>query len=165
MLLNEEKEKSNKLTQHLNNSNRNAAESKRKLAKLELNENKETKIKEEYELKLAKCRDMLRKKEELLTKAHARIEDFEKNYANIAQIEAELKELREKMIHMKNREDGLAKENETLKNELEDQKQQMQVKDETILFSQEHLRRLREEYEELEYDQFKEQEESRQLQI
>jgi predicted FMN-binding regulatory protein PaiB len=36
MLLNEEKEKNCKLTQHLNNSNRNAAESKKKLAKFEL---------------------------------------------------------------------------------------------------------------------------------
>jgi hypothetical protein len=91
MLLNEEKEKNCKLTQHLNNSNRTAAEGKKRLAKFEQLENREGKIKEEYELKMAKCRDMMRKKDELLAKASAKAEDLEKNYTNISCIESELK--------------------------------------------------------------------------
>ena len=58
---------------------------------------------------MAKCRDILRKKEDLLAKANSKIEDLQKNYANISSIQAELKDVREKMLHMKKREDDLQK--------------------------------------------------------
>lgn len=75
------------MTYHLNHSNRNAAENKKKLAKIEVQQDREAKIKEEYELKLAKCKDMLRKKEEILAKNNFRIEEYEKSIAHIPSIE------------------------------------------------------------------------------
>ena len=76
MVLNQEKEKNGKINGHLNKSNKVAAEMKKKLARLENSGEKESKIKEEYELKLAKSKDMLRKKEQQLAKANSKIEDL-----------------------------------------------------------------------------------------
>jgi hypothetical protein len=58
-----------------------------------------------------------------------------------------LKALRDKMMEMNAREVNLIKQIEGLSTELEEEKHSNKVKDEAILFLEEHLRRLKAEYE------------------
>ena len=72
-MLAEEKDKNAKLSQHLINANKNNVQLRRRADKVDERGKGETTAKEDYEIKISKYRDMVRKKDELLTKHQQKI--------------------------------------------------------------------------------------------
>ena len=76
--LNQEKEKNNKLSEHLTASNHTNSEMKKKLAKTERNESEQA-LKEDFEIKISKYRELVRKKDELIFKTQLKLDDMFKH--------------------------------------------------------------------------------------
>jgi hypothetical protein len=73
LLLGLERDKSAKVNQHLANANKAIFDLKKRLSKVENKDQGET-LKGDYEIKLNKYRDIVRKKDELLTKTQQKLD-------------------------------------------------------------------------------------------
>ena len=103
ILLSEERNKTAKISQHLNNANRVNAEQKKQISALEKSQKTEKTFKDEYEIKLSRYRDIVRKKDELLTKNQQKLEQFLKNERQNIKVEEELKRLKGSFSKLRNR--------------------------------------------------------------
>jgi len=79
MALNSEREKNSKLSSLLANSNKSNAELRKKLVKFEGADDTEKCSKEDYQIKLNKYREIVRKKDELILNHQQKIDEFIKN--------------------------------------------------------------------------------------
>lgn len=120
VLLAEEKDKCAKASQHLSNANKQNAELKKKLLSLEKTDQGESSIKDSYEIKLNKYRDIVRKKDEMLTKNQQKLEEMLVLSKKTLDTDHELKRLKESFERLKHREEHQTVQLETLKKKSKD---------------------------------------------
>lgn len=122
---------------------------------MEQQEKGELTVREDYEMKLSKYRDIVRKKDELLTKHQQKIEELLKTEGRNNSLQHELNSIRESFLRLKQREElqtnqlaALRKKSSVLDEGLRDKEVQFRERQEALMFSEEKLRRATAEFEE-----------------
>jgi hypothetical protein len=125
-LLRHEREKLAQATLHLANANRANAELRKKIGKLEQESTQGDSVRSEYELKLNKYRDIVRKKDELLTKNQQKLEEFLKSERVQLEKEQEVRTLKEAVARLRAKEEATTHETAGLKKKNAEFQQQLE---------------------------------------